>query len=111
MSRERLSAGLTCVLVFALPAFVSAPSQASTRAGAPRVVVVLYPESSNGSPGNALVDQAIRSTLAAGSADRVEIFNEYLDLSRFPDAAHQQLVAEYLRRKYSGRKVDVVIAV
>jgi len=75
-----------------------------------RTVVVLYPENSDGSPGNALVDQSIRSTFATGSPDRIEICNEYLDVSRSPDADHQQFQAEFLQRKYSGRKVHLVIA-
>jgi len=75
-----------------------------------RTVIVLYPENSDGSPGNALVDQAIRSTFATSSFSRVEIHNEYLDVSRSPDGDHQQLQAEFLRHKYSGRKVHLVIA-
>src|SRR5437016_5904360 len=75
-----------------------------------RMVVMLYPDNSDGSPGNALADRGIRSTFAAGSPERVEIYNEYLDISRSSDVEHQQLQAEYLRRKYAGRKVDLVIA-
>ena len=75
-----------------------------------RMVVVLYPENSDGSPGNALVDQSIRATLATGFPGRIEIHNEYLDVSRSPDADHQQLQIEFLRRKYSGRRVHLVIA-
>lgn len=99
-----------CVVVLILTTCALAASRASARLDAARVVVVLYPESSNGSPGNALVDQGIRSTFAAGASDRVEIFNEYLDVSRFHDPAHQRLLADNLRRKFAGRKVEVVIA-
>jgi PAS domain S-box-containing protein len=110
MPQRRLTAGSTGALALALAVFVMPAAGASARPDAARVVVVLYPESSDGSPGTTLVDHAIRATLAADPAGRVEIFNEYLDLSRFPDAEHQQLLADYLRRKYAGRKVDVVIA-
>jgi len=72
--------------------------------------VVLYPESSDGSPGNALVDHAIRSTFATSSLGRIEIHNEYLDVTRSPGADYQQLQAEFLRRKYAGRKVQLLIA-
>src|SRR5262245_59908335 len=82
------------------------------RAGGPentRLVVVLYPRANNGSPGSLLADQAIRSTFRAGSPENIEIPNEYLDVSRFPDALYQQLQIEFLRRKYAGRKIDLVI--
>jgi signal transduction histidine kinase len=86
------------------------PSAAPAGPETIRMVVVLYPDNSDGSPGNSLADQGIRSTFAAGSPERVEIYNEYLDVSRPPDAARQRLQAEYLRQKYAGRKVDLVIA-
>jgi signal transduction histidine kinase len=75
-----------------------------------RLVVMLYPENSDGNAGNALVDQGLRSTFAAGSPERIEIYNEYLDISRSPDAQLQQLQARLLRQKFADRKVDLVIA-
>ena len=74
-----------------------------------RLVVMLYPENNDGNAGSALVDHGLRSTFTAGSPDRVEIYNEYLDISRSPGAEHQQLQAELLRRKFADRKVDLVI--
>ncbi len=75
-----------------------------------RTVVVLYPNAADGSPGQGLVDESIRSTFAAASPERVEIHNEYLDLSRFRDAGYRRLQVDFLRRKYAGRTVDLVIA-
>ncbi len=100
--RIRLLALLT-LLSFGPLAGAAAPERT-------RMVVMLYPDSSDGSPGNALADRGIRFTFATGSPERVEIYNEYLDISRSPDVGHRQLQAEYLRRKYAGRKVDLVIA-
>jgi PAS domain S-box-containing protein len=75
-----------------------------------RLVVVLYPENNDGSPGKVLADQSIRSTFASNSAERIEVYDEYLDVSLARDASDQQFQVDYLRRKYAGRKVDVVIA-
>jgi PAS domain S-box-containing protein len=75
-----------------------------------RMVVVLYPDNNDGSPGNFLVDQSIRAAVAAGSSDRVEIHNEYLDVSPVRTDGFKQLQTEFLRQKYVGRKVDLVIA-
>jgi signal transduction histidine kinase len=90
--------------------FIAGAALGQAKGSEPRLVVVLYPESSDGSPGNALVDRGIRSTFGSGSLERVEIHNEYLDVSRSPDSAYQADQARFLSRKYSGRKIDLVIA-
>jgi PAS domain S-box-containing protein len=71
---------------------------------------MLYPDNNDGSPGEALFAQSLRTTFATGSAERVEIYNEYLDVSPVREDGFRQLQAEFLRRKYAGRKVDLVIA-
>jgi signal transduction histidine kinase len=76
----------------------------------PKLVVFLNPHNNDGSPGNALVDQSIRATLASNSSQRIEVYNEYLDVSHPLDARQQQLQIDYLREKYAGRKVDLVVA-
>jgi PAS domain S-box-containing protein len=75
-----------------------------------RLVVVLYPNDNDGRPGNLRVDRGIRSAFAAGSAENVEVHSEYLDLSAAQNAGYPQHLAEFLRRKYTGRKIDLVIA-
>jgi hypothetical protein len=86
------------------------PFPATAAPGNVRMVVVLYPDNNDGSPGNFLVDQSIRATFAAGSSDRVEIHNEYLDVSPVRTDGFKQLQTEFLRQKYVGRKVDLLIA-
>jgi PAS domain S-box-containing protein len=76
---------------------------------APRLVVVLYPGANDGSPGALLADEGIRQTFGL-SADRIDVQNEFLDLSRFASPAQQQELADFLERKYAGRRVEVVIA-
>jgi signal transduction histidine kinase len=73
------------------------------------MVVVLYPDDNDGSPGNFLVDQSIRAALAAGSSGRIEIHNEYLDVASVRTDGFKELQAEFLRLKYAGRKIDLVI--
>jgi signal transduction histidine kinase len=93
-----------------LAALLLCPFAAAAGPEKARLVVVLYPEGNDGRPGNLLVDQSIRSTFAAGCPEPVEVCNEYLDVSRFPAPGDQRHLAEFLRRKYAGRKVDLVIA-
>jgi signal transduction histidine kinase len=103
LASRRTGFPVAAILLLGCPSFLSAASPEPSR-----LVVVLYPESSNGSPGLALADHGIRSTFASGRK-QVEIQNEYLDVSRFPNAGYQQDLAKFLQRKYSARKVDLVI--
>lgn len=93
-----------------LASLIFAPAAPSAEQAPSKLVVVLYPESNDGRPGNVLADRGLRAEFAAGEPGRIEIHNEYLDLSRFPDAEYQEDLAAFLRRKYVGRKVDLVIA-
>jgi signal transduction histidine kinase len=75
-----------------------------------RLVVVLFPEAANGSPGNLLADRGIRTVFDSQSREQIEVQNEYLEVSRFSDAEYQEELTAFLRRKYAGRKVDLLIA-
>ena len=61
------------------------------------------------SPGFSEVDQAILSGLR-NSAYQIELYQESLQLTYFPDEASQRLFRESLIQKYSDRKPDVIIA-
>jgi signal transduction histidine kinase len=76
----------------------------------PKTIVILYPDANDGRPGHVLADRGIRTTFAARAVGTVEIHSEHLDVSRFPDPSYQKDVAEFLRRKYADRKIDLVIA-
>lgn len=91
-------------------ALASAPQARATDPVAPKLVVVVYPNESDGAPGTYLVDRALRTTFAGGAPGRVEVRNEYVDTSRLRDAGFQAAQLELLKRKYAGRKVDVVVA-
>lgn len=51
-------------------------------------------------------DQAIRST----DANPIEVYEESIDAQRFPGADQSRLVKEYLKVKYAGRSIDVIVA-
>src|SRR5262245_1746074 len=75
-----------------------------------KTVVVLYPDADDGRPGGELADRGIRSAFAAGFPDRIEVHNEHLDVSRLTDPDYEERLVEFLRRKYAGRKIDLVMA-
>jgi PAS domain S-box-containing protein len=103
--------GLILWLLVALVAVGSA-RPAAAGPGDRRLVVVLYPEDTHGSPGSVGADLGIRSTFAAECPDYVEIRNEFVDTSGAGAGTEaKRLQLGYLREKYAGRKVDLVVAV
>src|SRR5438270_9194277 len=82
--------GLLRFLALSIALFFG-PTPAAATPEKIRMVVVLYPHNNDGSPGNLLVDQSIRATFAAGSSDRIEIHNEYLDVFPVRNGGFKQL--------------------
>jgi PAS domain S-box-containing protein len=62
------------------------------------------------SPGFAELDQAVLTGLQK-SPYRIELYQESLDLTLFPDRISQDRYREEIIQKYSARKPDVIIAV
>src|SRR5262245_2782537 len=75
-----------------------------------RTVVVLTPDNAVGSPGSALFYQGLRATFAGSSHEQIQIRFEPLDISRFKDAQSRRLLADFMRQKYQGQRVDLLIA-
>jgi PAS domain S-box-containing protein len=73
-------------------------------------VLVLYSEDKD-HPAHELTDKGIRKTFRSNNAFDVQLYTEYLDVSRFGTPAHLRTLAEYLRNKYSESKIDAIIAV
>ena len=61
------------------------------------------------SPGFAEIDQAIVGGLQK-SPYQIELYDESLQLTFFPDQNSQRAFHDFLIRKYSGRKPDLIIA-
>jgi signal transduction histidine kinase len=53
---------------------------------------------------------AFRSTLYARSADRISVYAEHLDLSRFGSPQHDELLRTYLGEKFRARPIGLVVA-
>ena len=75
-----------------------------------RHVVLLFDERIE-LPGLAALDADLVSTLVSNTSDRIEIYREEMDLSRFGSNAYQMLLRDFLRAKYANKKIDVVVAV
>src|ERR1700752_1854954 len=95
---------VVCVLVVSLPPVVKSQEFAPTRK-----VVVLYWESKDFS-GNISFDQGFQAGMRSEPSGQWELFNEYLDSTRFPGEHQEELLRDYLREKYKGQKIDAVVA-
>jgi PAS domain S-box-containing protein len=62
------------------------------------------------SPGVAELDHGIIASLES-SPYQIELYSEDLEMTLFPDEAHQQQFREWYTRKYHDRKPDLIIAV
>lgn len=95
------------VLVIAVPV---ASSDAVPVADKTKSVLLLFSEESN-LPTQAIVEQSLRSTLRNSSPVPIEVYSEYLGFLRTPLNDYEKELVGLLRRKYEGRKFDLIVAV
>ena len=75
----------------------------------PRSVLILD-QSDADSAWYAAFSSAFRSSLNAGSAARISVYAEHLDLSRFGSPRHDALLRTYLREKFREKPIGVLVA-
>ncbi len=97
----------------ALAAALCAPplcSSASAQPQSPRTVLVVHwgPEEFPATP---VVNAALRKALTSDSQLLIEFFTEYLESDLFPREQASPALADYIRHKYRGRRIDLVIAI
>ena len=78
-------------------------------ASATRHVVLLFDERPD-LPGLAALDAEFVRTINEKSTERIDIYREEMDRSRFGND-YRALFRDFLRTKYAGRKIDAVVAV
>jgi signal transduction histidine kinase len=76
----------------------------------PRRVLILHTDRVD-LPANAILNSTIRTALEAGGVGRIDLYVEYLDVSRFPGSDHARLQSEFLRQRYANKKPEVVITI
>jgi hypothetical protein len=100
--RTALLAVCTALIVFIASAM---PAHSATRR-----IVLLFGERLE-LPGLALLQANFVRTLTLNSADRIELYNETMDLERFGSNNYQLFLRDFLQAKYADKKIDLVIAV
>src|SRR5688572_12215000 len=79
--------------------------------GAPlKRVLVIFDENKDYA-GLALLDRSISSTLKTHAKSPVEVYTEYMDVTRFRDEGYELRLRDFYRQKYAGKKMDLVMAV
>ena len=102
------AAGRTLVLCVVAVALLVSRSTAVPPMTDVRRVLIINDLGIISSPGFAEIDRSVLSTLEK-SRYRIELYQESLDLTLFPDQVSQDRFREAIIQKYSARKPDVII--
>jgi PAS domain S-box-containing protein len=73
-------------------------------------VLVLYSEDRD-HPAHQMTDQGIREGFSKNKFFDIELYGEYLDVARFGGPSRARAMADFLRSRYSGTRIDAIIAV
>jgi PAS domain S-box-containing protein len=84
---------------------------AGARASPPGPINVLVMHWYNrGYPTNETFDERLERALNAAAPGGVTFYSEYLETNRFPGDHQARILSEYLRQKYAGKRLDVIIS-
>jgi signal transduction histidine kinase len=103
LSRFVATAGIAAI------ATIWMPSVAVAQTPWPRTVLTIH-WGAEDFPGTSVADAAIREALQSRAEAPVNYFAEYLESETFPGETATLALADYMRRKFEGRRIDVVIA-
>jgi len=111
MNLPKNSVRAVMVQAFTLISVVTVLCALPVRAAAeePKRVLVIFSEDVS-RPAISMINASLRSTLQNNSPTRIEIYPEYLD-SRLELREYESELIPLLRRKFSGRRFDLVYAV
>ena len=101
----RIGACIACAF-----AALCAPTIAAAQVASNPTVMVIH-SGAETFPANPILDAGIREVLASRSDLSINYFAEYLETDYFPGEEELQAFSDYIRRKYEGYKIDVVIAI
>jgi signal transduction histidine kinase len=81
------------------------PASAATRH-----IVLLFDERVE-LPGLSLLEAELVGTLRSNSSEPIEVYREPMDLSRFDSNSYKTQLRDFLRTKYTDKKIDVAVAI
>jgi signal transduction histidine kinase len=107
---ERLSGRLVSVAVLSIVAVTGVPTPAAAPSRPARTVLTIHTGAED-FPANPVLDAAIQEALGSRPDAPVTYFAEYVESEQFGEQLASRSLAGYIREKYRGRRIDVVIAV
>jgi hypothetical protein len=99
---------MTILLVLTLLLLTSHSATAASQNS--RHVLLIYGDQKD-LPMNLIVDGRLRSIIREKLNDGVDLFSEYLDVSRFPDKRSRRRLLDFLHDKYSAHGLDLIVVV
>ena len=95
-----------CTLVLAAPALFASNTFADT----PTQRVLILTGYDPNHPAVTTINQTITTTMKRGAPNRVEFFYEFQENLRIPNSKFESEMAHYLKRKYEGENIALVLA-
>lgn len=108
-SRRRVQNVVGFLIVILAAVLLESHFAAAEIVGRSPRVLILYPYDER-LPATSVAGEKARHRLQEETAGKIDLFSEFLDLSRFPEMVHIDRMARYLAEKYSNRRPDVVMA-
>jgi PAS domain S-box-containing protein len=97
-------------LLSVLALLLLASNSATAASQDPRLVLLIYGDQKD-LPMNLIVDGRLRSIFREKLNDGVDLFSEYLDVSRFPDKRSRRRLLEFLHDKYAAQGLDLIVVI
>jgi signal transduction histidine kinase/ABC-type uncharacterized transport system substrate-binding protein len=97
-------------IVVAVVATSGSSLSASTQAPTARTVLAIHLGTGE-FPATPIVNAAIRAALLADAVPPIDYFVEYLESDRLPPELASLALQNYIRQKYRGRRIDLVMAI
>jgi signal transduction histidine kinase len=98
------------IALLALIFFLAGAKALSADSRGMKRVLVLY-SLEKGNVGQDRIDAQLQEIFKRNKTFEIKIYNEYLDLIRFPDREQVSRLTDFLRRKYTKEKPDVVVTI
>jgi signal transduction histidine kinase len=101
---------MRALVVLALAATLWACARSAEAQGVSVRTVLTIHAGAESFPSNPVLDAGLRDRLVTASDTPIDYFAEYLESDLFPGEEASLAFKDYLRRKYHGRRIDLVIA-
>jgi signal transduction histidine kinase len=98
------------MLLFAFVFFLHGTASASVDSREIKRVLVLY-SLEKGNMGQERMDAQLQTAFGSNKTFNIKIYNEYLDLVRFPEAKQISHLTQFLHQKYTREKPDVILTI